>query len=313
MNILENIPLKDKTWFQTGGPARYFCEPTTPEEFQEALTFAKDNKLEIFILGVGANILISDEGFQGLVIRPKLIDVNVTESGNDVLVKAGAGVIVADLINYCFDNNILGIEEFSGIPSTIGGAAYINLHYFKCLFSQLLVEAEVIEKETGKLITVDNEWFEYGYNKSKLLEGKHYLVSATIKLHKATDLEVAYIRGKSDEIIRYRTYRYPSKNTCGSFFRNFHEDEVTEVSNGRKMIYVAYYLDKIGIKGCFSKGDACVSYQHANMLVNQGNATTDDIIQLSRAIQDKVHDTFGVIPQPECQFIGFKEYPLREL
>ncbi|OGB97622.1 UDP-N-acetylenolpyruvoylglucosamine reductase [candidate division TM6 bacterium RIFCSPHIGHO2_12_FULL_36_22] len=310
MNIETNIPLKDKTWFQTGGPARYFCEPTTSQEFQQALQYAHDNNLEIFILGVGANILVSDDGFDGLVIRPQLKDVTITKSGDDILVKADAGVIMADLINYCFDNNILGLEEFSGIPSTIGGAAYINLHYFKCLFSQLLVEAIVIEKETGKLMTVNTDWFEYGYNKSKLLEGNHYLVSATIKLKKASDLEVAYTRGKSDEIIRYRTYRYPSKNTCGSFFRNFHEHEVTEISNGKKMIHVAYYLDKLGIKGCLSQGDACVSHQHANMLVNRGQATTNDIIKLSRLMQEKVKEKFDIIPQPECQFIGFKEYPL---
>lgn len=311
MKILEHIPLHDKTWFQTGGNARFFCEPTNELEFQEALEYARTNNLEVFILGVGANILISDEGFNGLVIRPQLKEVSITkQENNEVLVTAGAGVIMADLITHCFDNNISGLEEFSGIPSTMGGAAYINLHYFKTLLSHMLTEATVIERETGKILTVDNAWFNFGYNQSTLQDGKHYLINATLKLANATDLEIAYLRGKSDEIIRYRTYRYPAKNTCGSFFRNFLENEVTEVSNGRKMIYVAYYLDKIGIKGCLQEGDACVSYQHANMLVNQGKATSKDIISLARKIQEKVSDKFDVVPQPECQFIGFKEYPL---
>jgi UDP-N-acetylmuramate dehydrogenase len=98
--------------------------------------------------------------------------------------------------------------------------------------------------------------------------------------------------------------------TCGSFFRNFHNHEVSLVSNGKKMIFVAYYLDKIGIKGQLKVGDAIVSYQHANMLINQGNATSTDIITLACTMQKMVKDHFDIVPQPECRLIGFKEYPL---
>ena len=309
--IQTNIPLHDKNWFQTGGPAKFFAEPTNAKEFIQALDFAQSNHLNLFILGQGANIIISDEGFNGLVIRPGLRAlVHTSFDNNQALVTAGAGVTIDALINYCLDHNLLGLEEFSGIPGTVGGSVYINLHYYDFLLSQFLVNAQVLNKKTKEVLDVTNDWFNFGYNTSTLLEENHYLLSATFKVKRCTDLEAAYARGRRTEIIRHRVKRYPSVRTCGSFFRNFHEDEVNLVINGKKMIYVAYYLDKIGIKGALSFGDAIVSYQHANMIVNQGKATTADIIALARAIQEKVYEHYGIIPQSECRLIGFKEYPL---
>ncbi len=309
--IQEHIPLADKNWFRTGGPARFFVQPNSAQEFQEALIYAQHNKLPIFLLGEGANILISDEGFDGLVIHPKLNNLEISDLDDDnALVTAGAGITMPDLIQFCLENNMSGLEEFSGIPGTVGGSVYINLHYFQFLLSQFLYEAVVIEKATGMMHKVNNSWFNFGYNSSKLQENNHYLVSATFKLKKINDLETAYAKGRSIEIIRHRASRYPAKNTCGSFFRNFHDNEITLISNGKKLIFVAYYLDKIGVKGVLQHGDAIVSYQHANMIVNQGKATTQDIINVARIMQQKVYDNFGIIPQPECRLIGFKEYPL---
>ncbi len=309
--IQKNVSLKNKNWFQTGGAAKWFCEPQTPQEFQQALNFATQHNLEIFILGHGANILVSDEGFDGLVIQPKLqnltiLNMNATES----IVQAGAGITMSSLIEFCLENNLIGLEEFSGIPGTVGGSVYINLHYFEFLLEQFLVEAQVIHKETSKIITVDKQWFNFGYNKSTLHKKEYFLLSATFLLKKATDQEIMYARGRRQEIIRHRKARYPYSHTCGSFFRNFYPKEVTLISNGKKAIWVAYYLDKIGVKGQLKKGDAIVSYQHANMLVNQGKATTTDIIEVAKEMQQLVHKNFGIIPEPECQLIGFKKYPL---
>ncbi len=309
--IQKNISLADKNWFQTGGNARFFSEPTNADEFAHALAYAREHNLDLFLLGQGANILISDDGFDGLVIRPKLTLTTQTPiEHNDVLVTAGAGVTMPDLIEWCLDHNIIGLEEFSGIPGTVGGSVYINLHYFQFLLAQFLVSARVINKHTGEVIEVDTNWFNFGYNQSTLHAKDYFLVDATLKLKQATDIETAYARGRRVEIIRHRTARYPSTHTCGSFFRNFHSDEVSLESNGKKIIWVAYYLDKIGVKGNLQIGDAVVSYQHANMLVNQGRATSTDIINLARQMQKLVHENYGITPQPECQLVGFKQYPL---
>lgn len=309
--IQENIPLNNKSWFGTGGNAKFFAEPFDDQTFQQSLEFANKNNLDIFVLGEGANILINDDGFDGLVIRPQIKDLHITNlNDNESLVTAGAGVSFQNLINYCLNNNLIGLEEFSGIPGTVSGSVYINIHYFEFLLSQFLVSAKVVEKYTGELINVDKSWFNFGYNDSTLQNKEHFLVNATFKLKKVDSLMAAYSKGRSDEIIRHRVKRYPNKGTCGSFFRNFHEHEVSMESAGKKLIYVAYYLDKVGIKGVLKVGNAIVSYQHANMLVNLGNATSTDIINLARAMQQLVQDQFNITPQPECQLIGFKEYPL---
>src|ERR1700733_7697829 len=308
--IQSNVPLKDKNWFKTGGNARYFAQPTNAQELQQALAWGKENNCAVFMLGHGANILMSDDGFDGLVIQPCLQNINIIQQDEHALVTVGAGMSMHDLITFCLDNALLGLEEFSGIPGTVGGSVYINLHYFEFLLEQFLAHATVIHKETLVLEQVTREWFAFGYNQSKLQAGNYYLVDATFKLKKATAPQAAFARGRHVEIIRHRERKYPTQNTCGSFFRNFYPDEVTLISDGKKMIYVAYYLDKLGVKGQLSCGGAAVSYQHANMIVNRGDATSADIIALARMMQEMVRSNFGIIPQPECRLIGFTEYPL---
>ncbi|MGB8367038.1 MAG: UDP-N-acetylmuramate dehydrogenase [Candidatus Babeliales bacterium] len=309
--IKTSTSLRDKNWFQTGGPARFFGEPTTIQEFQQALIYADKQQLDIFILGQGANILVSDDGFDGLVIRPQITDITQEQQEDAIFLTAGAGVIMHNLIDYCLTHNILGLEEFSGIPGTVGGSIYINLHYFKFLLAQFLVSAQVINKHTGRIKTVDNSWFSFGYNYSTLHQHNNYLINATFKLKHASDIETAYAKGRRKEIIRHRITRYPSTHTCGSFFRNFYENEIVHEVNQQKIIFVAYYLDKIGVKGMLRHGNAAVSYQHANMIVNTGNASSTDIINVAKEMQDLVKKQFGLIPQPECQLIGFKHNPLR--
>lgn len=309
--IQQNVPLKNKTWFNTGGAAAFYCQPSDGLEFQEAIAFAQQHALEIFVLGHGANILISDDGFDGLVIHPNIQTLSITNDQHDQpLVTAGAGVSMEKLITYTLEHNCIGLEDFSGIPGSVGGSVYINLHYFDKLIEQFLVTVELIERTTGTIITVDKNWFNFGYDQSKLMEHNHYVIAATLRLKKATDLEVAYAKGRSTEIIRHRVSRYPNKNTCGSFFRNFYQDEVTLTVNNKKAIWVAYYLDKIGVKGALKVGDASVSYQHANMLVTGPQATSTDVATLARTMQELVFKEFGIIPQPECILIGFKNNPL---
>ena len=309
--IQTNAPLADKNWFKTGGPARFYCEPTTTEQFQEAIVYAATHNLPIFMLGQGANILISDDGFDGLVIRPFLTTISIiSATDNSALVKADAGVTMPDLIDYCLNNNLIGLEEFSGIPGTVGGSVYINLHYFNFLLANFLVSAEVINKKTGAVETVTTQWFNFGYNDSQLHKKDFFLVSATFCLKQANAEETAFAQGRKTEIIRHRAHRYPQVRTCGSFFRNFFPDEVTLEVDSKKIIFVAYYLDKIGIKGTLRSGDAIVSPQHANMIVNLGKGTSTDIVTLAQQMQQLMLDTFNIVPQPECQLIGFKKYPL---
>lgn len=255
--------------------------------------------------------MVSDDGFDGLVIRPQLKEITADDiDAQQVLVTAQAGVTMNDLITWCLERNVIGLEEFSGIPSTVGGAVYINLHYFEFLLEHFLVHAQIVNKSSGIIETVDKNWFNFGYNYSKLHDGNHYLIDATFKLKKVDLIKNAYAHGRREEIMRHRAKRYPSAGTCGSFFRNFYDHEVSIIDHGRKMIFVAYYLDKLGVKGSLRHGNAMVSYQHANMIVNTGGATSSDIISVARTMQEMVKQEFGITPHPECRLIGFKESPL---
>lgn len=311
-SIEENVTLHDKNWFATGGKARYYCRPQDAEDFAQALAFAQSNNLDVFVLGKGANILISDEGFDGLVIHPNNAYAEIIDStSKQALVRAGAGTEFAALISFCLENNLLGLEEFSGIPGTVGGSIYINIHYYEFLLEQFLVSATIINKKTGVIDTVDSAWFNFGYDQSKLQDQEYYVIDAIFKVRPASEFETAHALGRSEEIIRHRIRRYPSKNTCGSFFRNFHPHEVANTQ--KKLIFVAYYLDKLGVKGELCVGGAIVSHQHANMIVNKGTATSTDIINLVTTMQQMVYQEFGILPEAECQLIGFKEYPLKRL
>ncbi len=309
--IQTNIPLATKNWFETGGPAAYYAEPTNIGELQDVVAWAQKNKQKIHLLGKGANMLISDAVINGLVIRPNLK--HITYKNNDhetVRVTAGAGVEIDELITACLERNIIGFEEFSAIPGTIGGAVFINIHYFAASLADFLVSATLLDLTNSKLITVEKDWFNFGYDYSKIHKSPYIIVEATFAFKQGSALEGAFARGRAAEITRHRKQRYPYKGTCGSFFKNFSAEEVTITSNGRKAIWVAYYLDKLGIKGDLCVGGACVSHQHANMIVNQGNASSQDIINLARTMQQKVYDAFGLIPEAECQFLGFADYPL---
>lgn len=306
-----NVPLHDKNWFCTGGPAKFYCAPTSAQEFQQALAWCNTQHCPLHILGQGANTLISDDGFDGLIIRPLLHDIQCNNTDADsCLVTAGSGVTIHELISYCLEHNIIGLEEFSGIPATVGGSVYNNLHYFEYSLADFLVSAQVVDRTSGAIMNVDKEWLSMSYDHSKLHEKQQYLLNATFKLKSVTPLEAAYAKGRRTEIIRHRVKRYPMAHTCGSFFRNFHEHEIQNPVNGKKLIFVAYYLDNVGIKGSLRIGNATVSHQHANMIVTLEHATSSDIVAVARAMQEKVYKTFGLLPQTECELVGFKKYPL---
>ena len=304
--IQENVCLKNKNWFQTGGFARFFAASSTTVDFQQAILFGLKHKLPIYLLGKGANILIADQGVDGLVIQPQLNSIVQLGENSDgtILVRAGAGVSMSDLISWCLERNVVGLEEFSGIPSSVGGAVYINLHYFEYLLEQFLFSAELIDARTGICEQVPVDWFSFGYDYSRLQEKTHYVASATFALKKVDDCQTWYAKGRSVEIIRHRASRYPQTHTCGCFFRNLYEHEVDFEINGKKILSAGYYLDSLGIKGNLSVGGASISSQHANMIINNENATSQNIIDLALKMQWLVKEKYGILLKPECQFLG---------
>jgi UDP-N-acetylmuramate dehydrogenase len=312
--LQKNVTLADKNWFASGGAARWYVEPKNQEEFVQAIQAAITHQWPVHMLGLGANTLMSDAGFDGLVIRPvdkSISYIQDSKNTEQLLITAAAGLTVDELIECAHAHNGIGLEDFACIPGTLGGAVFMNIHYFKSFFGDYIDAATVIDKRTGKLQKVAVEWFNFGYDTSRLHDGDYYLYDVTLRCQKVTDLEVSYQQGRVLEIIRHRRSRYPYQYTCGSFFRNFLPHELKNATIEKPVPFIAYYLDLLGIKGQLRVNHAVVSYQHANMLVNEGGKSSSaDIILLARTMQQMVYDKFGLMPVSECCLVGFSEYPL---
>lgn len=299
MQILENVPLKQFTTFKIGGPARLFCEPRSAQEMIEAFEIAKHRGMRTFVLGLGANVLFSDSGYEGMVIRQMNNKVDVSED----FLHAESGATIEHLINISLDQNLVGLEDFSGIPSTVGGALYINLHYFDAFISDLITYGIVFDRETFQSQEVDKDWFCFDYDKTRLkTDNRYVLLKAGFKLRKVDDYKKHEAIGKSKEIIRTRQYRYPSEPSAGSVFQNLSVEEQRKFNLPTRS--VAYLIDVCGLKGR-RVGDAMISHKHANMIVNIGNARASDVLELCQIIKERVKSNFDVDLRYEIQLVGF--------
>lgn len=305
MNISENIPIKPYTSFKIGGPARFFCELENTSEIIESLTFAREKGIPAFILGLGANILVSDNGFQGLLIRQRNEGISI--DGN--IIKAEAGVTVERLINAALAENLIGLEDFSGIPSTVGGALYINIHYYDAFIGPLVRSAILLNRKTLKVEEVEQSWFRFGYDNSRLKTDKSYiLLEATFELEKVDDYRKYEATGKSKEIIRTRYYKYPVEPSVGSIFQNLSSEEQKQRSLPTRS--VAYLIDVCGLKGK-RVGDALLSHRHSNMIVNAGSAKAAEVLELAEIIKQNVKDRFGVDLRFEMELVGFSSFMIK--
>jgi UDP-N-acetylmuramate dehydrogenase len=311
--VKKNISLKEYNWFLLGGNAYYFAEPKDIIEYEHVIQFSKEQNMPIKILGLGANVLISDYGYQGIIIKFSNNNIYHNYINEDEgLITAGAGVTIEALIKYCLENALLfGLEEFSGIPSTVGGALFINLHYYEFLISQFVYSALVYDIQTKETIKVSQEWFEFGYDISKIKREKRYIIlEASFLLKRNTIMYAQYAKGRSIEIIRHRENRYPYKRTCGCFFKNFSPEQVPLSLEGKRIVASSYYLDKVGVRGELKVNNTSVSSKHANMIIHNGKGLSSEVIEIAKIMQKKVYDAYSLLLEPECELIGFSEYPL---
>lgn len=299
MQILENISLREFTTFKIGGPAMFFCEPRSTEEMIEAFEIANQRGVPTFVLGLGANVLFSDDGYKGMVIRQMNNKVDISKE----FLHAESGATIEDLIKTSLEHNLVGLEDFSGIPSTVGGALYINLHYFDAFISDLVTYGIVFDKETFRSQEVDKGWFCFSYDNTRLkTDSRYVLLKAGFELKKVDDYTKHEAIGRSKEIIRTRRHRYPSEPSAGSVFQNLSVEEQRNLNLPTRS--VAYLIDVCGLKGR-RVGDAMISHKHANMIVNLGNAKASDVLELCQIIRENVKSRFGVDLKYEIQLVGF--------
>ncbi|MEM6327883.1 MAG: UDP-N-acetylmuramate dehydrogenase [Bacteroidota bacterium] len=294
--VREREPLAPYTTFQIGGPADLFVEAHSADELALAVTTAREHGVPLFLLGLGANILVGDGGFRGVVIRNRAAHLEVdAESGR---VEAESGVVVWErLIEATVEARLSGLEHYAGIPSSVGGALWQNLHFLspdrsRTMFVEEVVEGAELLMEDGSRQTVDRDWFAFGYDYSTLHDRPEVIaLSATFRLD---PLDPETLRERIAANLEWRGARHPPLDTepsAGSIFK-----KIDGVGAGR-------LADWCGLKGT-RIGDAEVTQRHANILINRDGATARDVRHLIGYIQETVEREQGYRLSTEIGMIG---------
>jgi len=293
--LSRNEPLSTYTTFRIGGPADLFYSTQTGDDLSTAILAARKLQVPYFVLGLGANILVGDKGYRGLVIRNHASHFNFSDIG-ELWVESGA--VMADLIPEAVERGWSGLEHYVGIPSTVGGAVWQNLHFLepeperkRTMFVADVFKSCDLLTEEGERKTVDSEYMQFGYDTSILHTRKDVALAVTFQLERG---DTAAMHRIMQENLSWRGARHPWLQfhpSAGSIFK-----KIEGMGAGR-------LIDQCGLKG-FRHGDAQISHIHANIMVNLGHATARDVRELITIAQDAVEKKFGVRLEPEIGFIG---------
>ena len=338
MKFKENIPLSHFSSFKIGGLARYFFEPENPEEVVQAIGEWKNMvgaefRKRLFILGGGTNLLISDNGFDGFVLQPKIL--LLERDGNRV--SAGAGVLMADLLKFTVRENLSGLEWAGGLPGTFGGAVRGNAGAFCGEIKDIIESVRTINITTLKEKVWENKDCKFAFRSSVFKErmGEEIIIGATFILHKGDPKE---IQAALQEKIDYRNARHPMEYpNIGSIFKNVPAEQFYSLgaaSDGSRelkraqnyaeavkaftinwrgrvipvkndpfpIIPTAYLISEVGLKGV-SIGGAMISPKHANFIVNALDAKAEDVCALIELEKQEVKKEFGVDLEQEVQSV----------
>lgn len=313
LTISENIVLAPYTTFKIGGPARYFFETKSKKEILEAIKWAQKKKMKYFILGGGSNVLFSDQGFDGLVIKIKNLKFKIQDS--KIIVEAGTNL--AQLVQIATENSLTGLEWAAGIPGTIGGAIRGNAGAMGHSIGEVVKNIEVL-LDNGLIEQWDNKRCQFGYRNSLFrYNPKLVILSAEIQLKKG---DRRIIQKKIKEYLDKRKNQ-PSEPSAGCVFKNVELANLREYTTNfheydKKFVQIRGQLvpirdDKIAagwlIEQCDLKGkqigQAKISEKHANFIINLGGATAEEVIILISLIKQRVRNKFRIQLQEEIEII----------
>lgn len=323
MEIKSQVPLQDFSFYRIGGPAKYFCEPQNETEIVEALTFAVERRLRVYVLGGGTNVLISDRGFDGLVIKMKSFTWEAEEMKTGVRLTAGGGTALSAVVMQTAEKGWAGMEWAAGLPATLGGAAANNAGAHGGEMSQVVESVAVFEFHCNPS-TRHLESFRrrvmpvaeciYAYRTSIFKTQKNFLIFAVTLHLQPSDRDE--LKAKISEILKMRAAGQPlNLPSLGSTFKNpsvsekeairFFEKlpEAREVCHGGTLP-AGFLIEAAGLKDK-RVGGVQVSAKHANFLVNTGGATAEDVVILISIIKQKVRDEFGIQLAEEIEYVGF--------
>lgn len=341
MTILQNISLSEYTTFRTGGAARYFVSAGTKDELREAVQFARENNLPFFVLGGGSNTLASDEGFKGLVIKNGIKGVRWGKgSGDDEAeARAGAGENWDDFVAECVAKGFSGLENLSWIPGTVGAAPIQNIGAYGVEVKDNIESVDVLDTDDYKFKTLSNSDCRFDYRDSifKKPEGSKYIVTeVAFRLCKNGPLHTDYkdivdyaLKNKIEKftspmlrqaVIDIRKNKLPDWSflgTAGSFFKNpvVSSEKFRELKKRfpdlpgfpcnalETKVSLAWIIDKVcGLKGV-REGDVGTYRNQALVIVNYGEATTNEVLSFAKKISDEVREKTGIEIEPEVRIV----------
>jgi UDP-N-acetylmuramate dehydrogenase len=291
-------PLAPYTTFKIGGPADLFFEATSADALANSVLAARQLDVPYFVLGLGANVLIGDRGFRGLVIRNTAAGHEFREQGDSCLLWTESGAVVKNLIQESVSRGWSGLEHYVGIPSTVGGAVWQNLHFLapapareRTMFIAEVFDSCEILSEENERKTVGADYVQFGYDDSVFHHRRDIVLSTSFRLARGDE---AAMQRVMQENLSWRGGKHPWLDwhpSAGSIFK-----KIEGVGAGR-------LVDECGLKG-FRRGGAQISHIHANIMVNLGGATAKDVRELIAIAQQAVEKKCGVHLEPEIGFIG---------
>ena len=344
MELQENVPLAPLTTIGIGGPARFFFRATSADEVREALAWARERSLDTFVLGGGSNLLISDAGFDGVVIHVDLRGVTVESEDGHAMVKVAAGEPWDAFVAQAVRNGWAGIECLSGIPGSTGATPIQNVGAYGQDVSETIARVEALDRSTDRVVWFTNEECRFGYRASlfKNVEpGRYVVLSVTFRLKRGGCATIRYpelqkyvdergissadLQGVRDAVIAIRKRKGmvldpndPDTRSDGSFFMNpviaasVYEDFARKAPDAPHYpagdavkLSAAWLIEHAGFGKGFTHGNVGLSTKHSLAIVNRGGGTAAEVVELVKMIQARVREVYGVEMHPEPNFIGF--------
>lgn len=286
-NVLLQEPMWKHTTFKVGGNAAYFVTPESAEGVRDTIELCRENGIPFYVIGNGSNLLVSDEGFSGVILQ---IYGNMKECQmSEGKIKVQAGALLTKVANQISKEGYTGMEFAVGIPGTVGGAVAMNAGAYGGEIKDVITSATVLTRE-GEVVRLDKEALKLGYRTSTVIEREYIVLEAEFQLEKGNPQEIQATCNKNTKArVEKQPLEYPS---AGSTFKR------PEGYFAGKLIMDA------GLKG-FTVGGAQVSEKHCGFVINKGNATAKDIMDVITQVQEKVQATFGVVLETEVKMIGF--------
>lgn len=283
-----NEPMKNHTSFKTGGEADVYVKADSAENIIKAVDILKEENIDYIIIGNGSNLLVSDKGFKGVVIEIGSLMNKITVEGRKIYAQAGA--LLSSLSAAAADNGLTGLEFASGIPGSVGGAVFMNAGAYDGEIKDVIIGADVINKN-GEIIRLSKDELELSY-RSSVIEKKGYIViGAEFELKEGS--KEAIKEKMADFAARRRDKQPLNYPSAGSTFKR------------PEGYFAGKLIEDSGLKGK-TIGGAQVSEKHAGFIINTGNATSSDILELMDCCIETVYNKFGVRLEPEVRFIGNK-------